>query len=207
MEIPRCPATRAVLDSFSHAKERTVNSLVIASTRASPPLLHAERSPLTVGAILARLAEISKRPRYAFMVLGLIAEAADRTGKAGPFVEGPDGPSTLRDWIADALLPTAERDQRRLKLRASVARELAAQSPQRIEPDADHIEMLVATRARAVGRANVSRVVSDLVRAGFVKRFHEGYRTDHPNRGGGRNVVYILAPDTLAALRRHAYLL
>ena len=39
-----------------------------------------------VGGIYAVLAEASNRPRYAFLVLQLIAEIADGRGQAGPFV-------------------------------------------------------------------------------------------------------------------------
>jgi hypothetical protein len=141
------------------------------------------------------------------MVLGLIAEAADRTGKAGPLVMTQSGPLALRDWIAEALLVTAERDHRRAKLRARVAGSLAAKLSPGEQPDMLALEAAVVERARAVGRANVSRAVSDLVRAGLVRRHYEGYRTNHMNNGGGRSVVYTLQPETMAAFRRGTQLL
>lgn len=172
-----------------------------------PPSPRRAASPLSLAGIYERLAAVSSRPRYAHMVLCLIAEAADRSGKAGPFVVTGDGLLLLRDWIADALLPTAERDRRRARLRAGVARAMAAKTAPGEQPDLLALEAAVAERARAVGRANVSRAVSDLVRAGLVRRFYEGYRSNHRNNGGGRNVVYTLHPETMAALRRGTQLL
>lgn len=162
---------------------------------------------MSISDILDRLATASSRPRYAYMVLGLIAESADRNGKAGPLVATPTGPLPLRDWIAEALLKTAERDRRRAKLRAGVARELAQKLPPGEPLDLMMLEAAVTERARQVGRANVSRAVSDLVRAGLVQRHYEGYRTNHHNRGGGRSVVYTVSADVLAALRRGTQLL
>jgi predicted transcriptional regulator len=52
----------------------------------------------------------------------------------------------------------------------------------------------------AVDRANVSRAISDLVRAGLMRRHYAGYATNHSNRGGGRHAVYVVEPDILAAL-------
>jgi hypothetical protein len=41
-------------------------------------------SALDLPAVLARLAGVSKRPRYTFMVLNIIARAAGSSGSAGP---------------------------------------------------------------------------------------------------------------------------
>src|SRR3546814_12066461 len=48
-------------------------------------------------------------------------------------------------------------------------------------------------RVRTAGRANVSRAVSDLVRAGMLHRHYQGYRVDHYNRGARRQAVYTLS--------------
>ena len=56
----------------------------------------------------------------------------------------------------------------------------------------------------AVGRANVSRAISDLARAGLVTRHYAGYATNHRNRGGGRHAVYVVNPGVLKLLRRPA---
>jgi hypothetical protein len=45
------------------------------------------------------------------------------------------------------------------------------------------------------------------VRAGLVKRHYQGWRTNHHNRGAGREVVYTVTPDALAALRRGTQLM
>ena len=120
--------------------------------------------PTGLGAIYARLAEASARPRYAFLVLGLIAEACGADGRAGPFVDRGEGPVALRDWIAAELLPLS-----------AARRGRGAVEDQRDEE-----------AALAIGKANVSRAVSDLVRAGLVKRHYAGRVTNHVNRGGGR---------------------
>ena len=46
----------------------------------------ADTCPTDVRQILYRLAAVSSRPRYAFMVLNLISEVADPHGKAGPLI-------------------------------------------------------------------------------------------------------------------------
>ena len=159
--------------------------------------------PTDLGGILARLAETSSRPRYAYMVLGLIAEAAASNGRAGPFITAdPAGtvPSsvriTLRDWLAGQLIPLAARDHRRSALRARVAKRLGARGI-----DTALVEAVVEEEALAIGKANVSRAVSDLVRAGLVRRHYAGRVTDHTNRGGRRLAVYAVEPPVLNAIR------
>jgi hypothetical protein len=157
-----------------------------------------------VGAIFRSLAATSARPRYSFLVLQLVAEAANSQGRAGPLV--PAGvPASghqmlLRDWLCTQIMPMSERDGRRAALRARITEGLA----DRLTGDCDHDQMLingaVDEQALAVGRANVSRAISDLVRAGLVRRHYAGYATNHANRGGGRHAVYVVEPDILAAL-------
>ena len=69
------------------------------------------------------------------------------------------------------------------------AGDLAQQQDQEIE-----------ARILRSGRTNVSRAVSDLVRAGLLHRHYQGYRVDHPNRGAQREAVYTIAPDVRLAL-------
>jgi predicted transcriptional regulator len=57
----------------------------------------------------------------------------------------------------------------------------------------------VRGRVRRSGRTNISRAVSDLVRAGFLRRHYQGYRVDHENRGG-REAVYTILPTVRRAL-------
>jgi len=66
------------------------------------------------------------------------------------------------------------------------------------------IESAVEEQAIAVGRTNVSRAISDLVRAGMMTRHYEGYATNHENRGGGRHAVYVVAPHVLELQQRSA---
>ena len=129
-----------------------------------------QQTPITgVGGIYAVLAEVSSRPRYAFLVLQLVSEAADGRGQSGPFVcrEGNE-------------------------LSGDEAR------------DAAQIDQAVEEQVLAVGRANVSRAISDLARAGLVTRHYAGYATNHRNRGGGRHAVYVVNPGVLKLLRRPA---
>jgi len=72
------------------------------------------------------------------------------------------------------------------------------------EPELDdpRIEQAVEEQVLAVGRANVSRAISDLVRAKLMTRHYAGYATNHHNRGGGRHVVYVVEPWVLRLLRR-----
>jgi len=162
-----------------------------------------------VGGIYAALSETSSRPRYAFLVLQLIAEIADGRGQAGPFVTGPSGaqegaPVLLRDWLCAQLLPMSEQPARRMALRERVEANLKGDLTGRPEIDESHIEAAVEEQVLSVGRANVSRATSDLVRAGLVTRHYAGYATNHKNRGGGRHAVYVVKPAVLRLLRKPA---
>lgn len=168
-----------------------------------------------LGSILAALASVSRRPRYSFLVLGLIAEAARPDGQAGPWVEVQPAPEdeptqrqpqedptkagqgprlALRDWLARQLVPLAGRDHRRASLRARIAARIGSSDPA-------EIDAALAQEALTIGKANVSRAVSDLVRAGLVRRHYAGRVTDHCNRGGRRLAVYQIEPPILNAIR------
>ena len=56
----------------------------------------ADTCPTDVRQILYRLAQVSSRPRYAFMVLNLISEVADPHGKAGPVIGSGPQATTVR---------------------------------------------------------------------------------------------------------------
>ena len=158
-------------------------------------------TPTDVRQILYRLAAVSSRPRYAFMVLNLISEVADPHGKAGPVIgSGPEA-TTVRDWLSDALAPLAS-ERRRDALAARVTAQVADGAP-----DPATLAEAVRLQARLSGKTNISRAVSDLVRTGLVRRHYQGWRTNHANRGGGRQVVYTVEPAALAALRRRTHLI
>jgi hypothetical protein len=153
--------------------------------------------------VIARIGEVSTRPRYAFMVLNLIAKVAGRnSGSAGPYVVERGERVALRDWLCDALVPMANRDARRLAIVAEVQLELTRQERLPEDPSAAErlIQEEVKARVRQSGRCNVSRAVSDLVRAGLVTRHYQGYRVDHHNRGAQREAVYTVTPATASAL-------
>ena len=167
--------------------------------------LHAARGPRAeVAGLLGTLSRVSSRPRYAFILLALIAEAADEQGRAGPWVETRDGRLLLRDWLGDALAQMAGRDSQRQELTERVRAELmrGRQLPSDPEAASHVIEQEVARRARASARTNVSRSVSELVKAGLLQRHYQGYVIDHVNRGGQRHVVYTLSGAALVSLGR-----
>ena len=156
--------------------------------------------PSSLGSIFATLASNSARPRYAFMVLQLVAEAAGQGGAAGPLVQTPQGPMMLRDWLCAQLMPISERNDRRAALRGRVVAALSDTLTGDPERDELMIVSAVEEQVLVVGRANVSRAISDLVRVGLLRRHYAGYATNHQNRGGGRHAVYVIEPETLSAL-------
>lgn len=159
---------------------------------------------LDLPAVLERLADISPRPRYTFMVLNLIARAAGSTDSVGPYVSEAGAAIPIRDWISDAMMPMLQRDARRRAIVAQVREELERTGllPDDARTAEDMIASEVRDRLRHSGRSNVSRAVSDLVRAGLVRRHYQGYRVDHENRGAQREAVYTIMPAARRALGR-----
>lgn len=175
---------------------------LFAATAVTKPVDRRDRPVLDMPGILARLTEVCERPRYSFMVLNLIAQVSARTGSAGPYVRKGDSRVPVRDWLSDALAPVACRDPRRLAIAGKVRKELEEQNAL---PDDDTaadklVEELVRKRIRLSGRTHVSRAVSELVRAGLVRRRYQGYRVDHHNRGAQRQVVYSVTEEARRAL-------
>jgi hypothetical protein len=158
--------------------------------------------PLDLPAILERLTEVCERPRYSFMVLNLIAQASAQDGAAGPYVRDGERFVPVRDWLCDALTPVARRDPRRLGIAGKVRKELEQNGALPTDTMAAErlIEGEVHRRIRLSGRTNVSRAVSELVRAGFVRRHYQGYRVDHHNRGAQRQAVYTVTEEARRAL-------
>jgi hypothetical protein len=159
--------------------------------------------PLDLAGVIERLTSTCERPRYSFMVLNLIARASARTGSAGPYVCEGGRRMPVRDWLCDALVPVAQRDPRRIGLADKVRSEL--QKGRGLPPETDAAAKLIDEQVRRrvlqSGRTNVSRAVSELVRAGFVRRHYEGYKVDHHNRGGRRIAVYTLTEEVREALQ------
>jgi hypothetical protein len=144
--------------------------------------------------LLDQLSHCCSRPRYAFMLLTLIADVARPDGSAGPLVRVGKALVPLRDWLCDALTPMGHRDPRRMALVERVREEL--RKSERLTGDAMADEALVQdevrARVRASGKTNLSRAASELVKAGLLKRHYQGYRVDHLNRGAQRQAVYTL---------------
>ena len=157
---------------------------------------------LDLPAVLERLAGISDRPRYTFIVLNLIAKAAGPSGHAGPYVKDADRRVPVRDWLSDAMVPMAQRDPKRRATTAAVRDELSRSGALPADPAEAHavIDAEVRRRVLRSGRCSVSRAVSDLVKAGLVRRHYQGYRVDHQNRGAQREAVYTLTPQAAHAL-------
>lgn len=161
--------------------------------------------PMDLPAVLDRLSATCERPRYSFMVLQLIAQASDRTGWAGPWIEREGRRVPVRDWLSEALTPVARRDPRRKGLAARAQADLEKAGTLPADPDAaaQAIEAEVQHRIRLSGRTNVSRAVSELVRAGLVRRHYQGFRVDHHNRGAQRHAVYAVTEEARLALQPH----
>jgi hypothetical protein len=160
-------------------------------------------SALDLPEIIERIADVSPRPRYAFMVLNLIARAASKAnGSAGPYVLENGRRILLRDWLCDSLIPMAKRDARRRLIVKEVTTSLAARNalPADLREAARIVDLEVRERVRHSGRCNVSRAVSDLVRAGLVRRHYQGFRVDHHNRGAQREAVYTITDAAVGAL-------
>lgn len=161
---------------------------------------------LDMPGLLEVLAHSSSRPRYAFMVLNLIAKAAGPNGSAGPLILSGGEQMTVRDWLCDALAPMGQRDLRRQALQERVREEMAGKGGLLADPDDAEraIEDEIRARIRVSGKTNVSRAVSDLVRAGLLYRHYQGYCVDHHNRGGQRQAVYTLSPAARSLLQADA---
>lgn len=144
--------------------------------------------------LLDMLARCCSRPRYAFMLLTLIADVARPDGSAGPMVRHEGSLIPLRDWLCDALTPMAHRDPRRIALAERVRDDMRKAGQLTDDPDQDDqlVREEVLIRARASGKTNLSRAASELVKAGLLKRHYQGYRVDHLNRGAQRQAVYTL---------------
>lgn len=170
--------------------------------RARPVEPEVRERPLDLPAILERLTVVCERPRYSFMVLNLIAQASAQTGSAGPYIREGSRRIPVRDWLCDALVPVAQRDPRRRAIADKVRQELEAKRALPLDPDAAEriVDAQVRKRVRQSGRTNVSRAVSELVRAGLVRRHYQGYRVDHHNRGAQRQAVYTITDEARRAL-------
>jgi hypothetical protein len=164
------------------------------------------KSPNDLPTLLELLAQASARPRYAFMVLNLIAQAGGPSGRAGPYVATGSGPVSLRDWLCDALTPMGQRDPKRIRLAERVRAELAASGTLPTDRDeaARIVDHEVRERVRASGKTNVSHCVTELVRAGLIQRHYQGYRVDHQNRGAQRQAVYTVPEAIRQALANTA---
>lgn len=147
-----------------------------------------------ISLLLDQLSHCCSRPRYAFMLLTLIADVARPDGSAGPLVLEGDALVPLRDWLCDALTPMGHRDPRRMALVDRVRDELRKTGRLSGDNVADEalVQDEVRTRVRASGKTNLSRAASELVKAGLLKRHYQGYRVDHLNRGAQRQAVYTL---------------
>jgi hypothetical protein len=172
--------------------------------QAAAPGWAANDEDLDLAAVLERLARISTRPRYTFMVLNLIARAAGRSNSAGPYItcRRRGARIRVRDWLSDALLPMAQRDVRRPAVIDQVRCDLEHKGllPSDVAAAEQRIADEVRERLLHSGRTNVSRAVSDLVRAGLIHRHYQGYRVDHANRGAQREAVYTIVPAVQCAL-------
>lgn len=160
----------------------------------------------TVPDVADRISAVTRRPRYALLVLDLIARRADAEGRIGPYVATEEGRVPVRDWLCRALAPLAKHDCRRRAMIESVktavlARADSPRDPAELEQEFDEE---IQVRIIRSGRTSVSRAVSDLVKAGLLRRHYQGYRVDHPNRGAQREAVYTMTNDAKMAFSRQS---
>lgn len=150
-----------------------------------------------VAAVLKRLAQVSSRPRYAFMLLNLVAQVARSDGSAGPWIRCDGDLVSLRDWLCDALTPMVQRAPRSAALAERVESDLARNGLLPGDPEKRRGVIVAEMRARVrtAGKSNLSRAVSELVKAGLLRRHYQGYSVNHQNRGGQRHAVYTLIGD------------
>ncbi|HKR18372.1 hypothetical protein [Rhizorhapis sp.] len=151
-------------------------------------------SNCNVANLLHQLAQCSSRPRYAFMLLSLIAQVARPDGSAGPWINQEGELISLRDWLCDALTPMAQRGPRSTALAERIRKELNERGllPEDATARQQAVEAEMQTRVRTAGKSNLSRAVSELVKAGLLRRHYQGYAVDHQNRGAQRHAVYTL---------------
>lgn len=152
--------------------------------------------------IVRTIAEHSGRPRYTFMVLDLIAKVARPNGEAGPLVREGEALVPIREWLAAAIAPSGARHHQRRATVKKMRAELTARGELPTDPtDADRlVEAQLSERIRETGMTAISRAVSELVRAGLIKRHYQGYFIDHENRGAQRHAVYTVTDAVRAAL-------
>jgi len=155
--------------------------------------------------LVSRVSSVTRRPRYALLVLDLIAREADTRGRIGPYVQTEEGRVPVRDWLCGALAPLGNRDCRRRAMIESVRSQIIARSPLGRDPREIERECDEEVRHRVIrsGRTSISRAVSDLVKAGLLQRHYQGYRVDHHNRGAQREAVYSITLEARTALGRY----
>lgn len=159
----------------------------------------------TLPELVDRIASVTRRPRYALLVLELISREAGPNGSLGPYVRTTEGRVPVRDWLCQTLAPLAKRDCRRIAMIDAVRGEVLKMAPEGTDPvELERAcEVQVQERIIRSGRTSISRAVSDLVKAGLLRRHYQGYRVDHPNRGAQREAVYTLTAEVKRTLRRH----
>lgn len=159
--------------------------------------------PTAMTDVVRLISEHSSRPRYTFMVLDLIAKVARSNGQAGPLVRDGDALVPIREWLAAAIAPSAARHHQRRLTAERVRAGLAANGKLPVDPaEADRVVSAeVSIRIIETGMTAVSRAVSELVKAGLIKRHYQGYWVDHENRGAQRQAVYTIPDAVRAALQ------
>jgi hypothetical protein len=152
--------------------------------------------------IVRMIAEHSARPRYTFMVLDLIARVARPDGQAGPLVRDGEALVPIREWLAATIAPSGARHHQRRataeKVRVSLVR--SGELPGDLTEAERIVEAEVCARIRETGMTAISRAVSELVRAGLIRRHYQGYLVDHDNRGAQRHAVYTVTAAVRSAL-------
>lgn len=164
-------------------------------------------SATNIGSILDRLSEVSNRPRYAYTVLTLLVEKAGSNTRIGPFVDDGDEVLPLRQWVGRRLSRLSGRSIKRRNLEQRIRERLKDELPDDLFESQIIVDRAVEAHVQVTGADNFSRVIGDLEKAGYIRRMYVGYKTNHANRGGLRNLVCVLDADVSAALRRRDMLI
>src|SRR3546814_21115959 len=93
------------------------------------------RGAAALPALVERISTVSNRPRYALLVLKLIAQEAGSHASVGPHVGSGKGRVPVRAWLCQALAPLATRDLRRCPMLDAVR---AVLSPLTAMVDQEH---------------------------------------------------------------------
>jgi hypothetical protein len=115
---------------------------------AAPQAMKAAPGRAPLPDLVDRIAAVTRRPRYALLVLELIAREAGPNGSLGPYVHSEEGRVPVRDWLCQKLAPLAKRDCRRRAMVEAARNDVMATA----RADSDPADLERACEARVQER-------------------------------------------------------